>query len=193
MRQNFIKTESLGPRKTWILWTFFVSVLDKVCPTFILFLWHEQKLTKFNWNLTVFPSHFNNIYLKSFGLLQNLTINYEKLWDFMKDYKCLWYYMKLIKFSQSQYFAFIQLQCTLLTFALISKVDCKILVLFGLIQNYKVSNLTMAKAKKSISQILTPSSITLGSLLRKWIHHKNGFDQFPLWQSRIPPLIFNCW
>jgi hypothetical protein len=29
--------------------------------------------------LTVFPSDFNNIYLKYFGILQNLTRNYEIL------------------------------------------------------------------------------------------------------------------
>jgi hypothetical protein len=42
--------------------------LDVVCPMFGYFSWHEQKLAK----LTVFPSHFNNIFLKSFRLLQNL-------------------------------------------------------------------------------------------------------------------------
>ncbi len=35
-------------------------------------------------HLTVFSSDFNNIYLKYFGILQNLTINYEILRKFMK-------------------------------------------------------------------------------------------------------------
>ncbi len=35
-------------------------------------------------HLTVFPSDFNNIYLKYFGILQNLTRNYEALQKFTK-------------------------------------------------------------------------------------------------------------
>ena len=35
-------------------------------------------------HLTVFPSDFNNIYLKNFGILQNLTRNYEILRKFTK-------------------------------------------------------------------------------------------------------------
>ncbi len=49
-----------------------------------------------------------------------------------------------------KYFAFIQLQCTLLAFAFaISdfELDLKILVLFILIKNFEVSNLAMAKVK----------------------------------------------
>ncbi len=38
-------------------------------------------------HLTVFPSDFNNIYLKYFGILQNLTRNYEILWKFTKVYE----------------------------------------------------------------------------------------------------------
>ncbi len=34
--------------------------------------------------LTVFPSDFNNIYLKYFGILQNLMINHEILRKLMK-------------------------------------------------------------------------------------------------------------
>ena len=41
-------------------------------------------LNYLRWHLTVFPSDFNNIYLKYFGILQNLTRNYEILWKFMK-------------------------------------------------------------------------------------------------------------
>ena len=38
-------------------------------------------------HLTVFPSDFNNIYLKYFGILQNLMRNYESLRKFMKVYE----------------------------------------------------------------------------------------------------------
>jgi hypothetical protein len=47
-------------------------------------------------HLTVFPSDFNNIYLKYFSILQNLTINYEILWKFMKvneSYDIPWYFL----------------------------------------------------------------------------------------------------
>jgi hypothetical protein len=35
-------------------------------------------------HLTVFPSDFNNIYLKYFGILQNWMRNYKILWKFTK-------------------------------------------------------------------------------------------------------------
>ncbi len=80
MRWNFVKTKSLGLRNIrWIWWTFI-----EVCPTFGHFSWHELKLMKFTWYLTVFPSHFNNIFLKSFGHLHNLMRNCEILWKLMK-------------------------------------------------------------------------------------------------------------
>jgi hypothetical protein len=41
-------------------------------------------LNNLRWHLTVFPSDFNNIYLKYFGILQNLTRNYEIFWKFTK-------------------------------------------------------------------------------------------------------------
>ncbi len=40
-------------------------------------------------HLTVFPSDFNNIYHKYFGILQNLTRNYEILRKFTKVYESL--------------------------------------------------------------------------------------------------------
>jgi hypothetical protein len=61
-----------------ILWTS-VKFCGKVCPTFVHFHWHEQKLSKFSQYWTVFPSDFNNIYLKYFGYLQNLTRKYKIL------------------------------------------------------------------------------------------------------------------
>ncbi len=77
----------------WILWAF-VKVLDKVFPTFIHFSWHEQKLMKFSQYLTIFLSHFINIYLKSFRRFQNLT----KIWDFMKVNNVSWSKQNFTKF-----------------------------------------------------------------------------------------------
>ncbi len=50
----------------------------------------EEIQTKLNYlrrHLTVFPSDFNNIYLKYFGILQNLARNYEILQKFTKVYE----------------------------------------------------------------------------------------------------------
>ncbi len=55
-------------------------------------------LNNLRWHLTVFPSYFNNIYLKYFGILQNLTRNYEILRKFMKVYENLWKLMKVMIF-----------------------------------------------------------------------------------------------
>ncbi len=52
-------------------------------------------LNNLRWHLTVFPSDLKNIYLKYFGILQNLTRNYEILWKFMKvdkSYDIPWYF-----------------------------------------------------------------------------------------------------
>ncbi len=58
--------------------------MDKSCPTFGHFSVHEQKLMKLSQHLTVFPSHFNNIFLKSFRLLPNLKRNCEILQYLMR-------------------------------------------------------------------------------------------------------------
>jgi hypothetical protein len=47
--------------------------------------------------LTVFPSDFNNIYLKYFSILQNLTRNYKILQKFTKVYKSLQKFTKVYK------------------------------------------------------------------------------------------------
>jgi hypothetical protein len=49
-------------------------------------------------HLTVFPSDFNNIYLKYFGILQNLTRNYEILQKFTKVYESLRKFTKVTIF-----------------------------------------------------------------------------------------------
>ncbi len=87
MRQNLIKTKSLGPRKNFVeyheLSLKFCTYFAQFCP----FSCHEQKLMKFIKYLTFFPSHFNNIYLKSFFLLQNLMKKYDILWKLTKCYE----------------------------------------------------------------------------------------------------------
>ncbi len=44
MRQNFVKTESLGLRKPFFIPWAFVKVMDKLCPTFSHFSVHAGKL-----------------------------------------------------------------------------------------------------------------------------------------------------
>jgi len=91
----------------WILWTF-IKVLDKVFPTFGHYSWNEWKLMKLSQCLTDFPSHFNSIFLKSFGLLNLKFYWYNTLLSFSCDVLC-WLLVLLL---------------------VLSKVDCKISVLF---------------------------------------------------------------
>jgi len=42
MIKNFVKIESLGPRKPLLNTVTFIKVMDKVCPTFGHFSVHEQ-------------------------------------------------------------------------------------------------------------------------------------------------------
>ncbi len=89
--------------------------MDKVCPTFDHFSVYEQKLTKLSQNVTVFPSHLKNIFLKSFVLLQNLRRNckiLQKLMRFHKTNEISWSFSGII-------LSFAELQCTLLTFSFI--------------------------------------------------------------------------
>ncbi len=48
-------------------------------------------------HLTVFPSDFNNIYLKYFGILHNLMIIYEILQKFTKVYESVRKFTKVYK------------------------------------------------------------------------------------------------
>jgi hypothetical protein len=66
-----------------IQWTF-IKYRKIVFPTFVYFRESYRNLANIRWHLTVFPSDFNNIYLKYFMILQNLTRNYEILWKFAK-------------------------------------------------------------------------------------------------------------
>ncbi len=66
-----------------IQWTF-VKFCEIVFPTFIYFHESYRHSANIRQHLTVFPSYFNNIFLKYFRILQNLTRNYEILWKFRK-------------------------------------------------------------------------------------------------------------
>ncbi len=63
-------------------------------------------------HLTVFPSDFNNIYLKYFVILQNLTRNYEILQKFMKVDES--YDIPRYFFSQIPCFCFVLFDCNVL-------------------------------------------------------------------------------
>ncbi len=130
-----------------MLWTY-IKVMEEVCPTFGHFSVHLQKLMKLGIYLTVFPSHFNIIFLEVFVFLPNLTRNCEilqKLMKFCKANNISWNFsgIKLCFHSNAIYFVDF-----LVLLLVLSKDDCKILVLFEHIQNFEVSNLTMAKVKK---------------------------------------------
>ncbi len=68
-------------------------------------------LNYLSWHLTVFPSDFNNIYLKYFGILQNLMRNYEILWKFTKVNKSLRKFMKVYKSYDIPRYFFGQIPC----------------------------------------------------------------------------------
>ena len=63
-------------------------------------------LNNFRWHLTVFPSDFNNIYLKYFGILQNLMGNYEILQKFTKVYDIPRYFFGQIPCFRSVSFTY---------------------------------------------------------------------------------------
>ncbi len=57
-----------------------VKEFSKLSSIFMKVVEIQRILNILRWHLTVFPSDFNNIYLKYFGILQN----YEILWKLMK-------------------------------------------------------------------------------------------------------------
>ncbi len=63
-------------------------------------------------HLTVFPSDFNNIYLKYFGILQNSTRNTEILWKFMKVKES--YDIPRYFFGQIPCFCYVSFACDVL-------------------------------------------------------------------------------
>ncbi len=128
-KMKFVKTQVLDQEKLrGILWTF-VKFCKIVFPTFIYFHECYRDSANIRQHLTVYPSYFNNIYLKYFGILQNLIRTYEILWKFMKvdeSWQKLtkvdeswWKLMKAMIFHDIFWsnhlllFCFIQLQCTI--------------------------------------------------------------------------------
>jgi hypothetical protein len=63
------------------------KVFSKLSSIFTKVVEIQTILNNVRQHLTVFPSDFNNIYLKYFGILQNLMRNYEILQKFMKVYE----------------------------------------------------------------------------------------------------------
>ena len=85
---------------------------SKLSSIFMKVVEIQTILNNFRRHLTVFPSDFNNIYLKYFCILQNLMRNYEILWKFMKvdeSYNILQYF-----FSQIPCFHSVSFNCDVL-------------------------------------------------------------------------------
>ncbi len=124
-------------------------------------------LAKFSQNLQIFPNHFSNIKLKSFGLLQNSMKNYEILWKLMKFHKTNEISLTFLV----SYFAFIQFWCTLLTFAFTIGAFKSWLQNFHLIQiDCKFQNFGLGNGESSKVNIAVPtltSSLVSIDLLEK--------------------------
>ncbi len=133
----------------WILWTF-IKVLDKVCPTFSHFSWHNWKLMKLNQYLTVFPSHFNNIFLKSFKLLQNLMRNCEILWKLTQFHEISWYFIGIILCFRSVAMYFVDFQ---FPFRCFWKLTAKFRFHLNRFKILKFQTWQWRKLKKSIWQL----------------------------------------
>ncbi len=121
--------------------------MDKICPTFIKFSWHEWKSTKLNLFLWILQ-----VSLVKFSI--NLSNFYRNQLKIMKFNENSWNYTKLNEVSQNflvNYFDFIQFQCISLTFAFGAFESC--LQNFGLIstdskfQNFGISNGESWKSK----------------------------------------------
>ncbi len=68
---------------------------SKLSSIFMKVVEIQTILNNLRWHLTVFLSNFNNIYLKYFGILQNLMRNCEILQKIMKvdeSYDIPWYF-----------------------------------------------------------------------------------------------------
>ncbi len=86
--------------------------IDAFCSNFSLKYRNSANIWQ---HLTVFPSYFNNIYLKYFRILQNLMKNYKILQKLTKVYKSWWKVQYSTIFFWSNHllsFCFIQFQCT---------------------------------------------------------------------------------
>ncbi len=97
-----------------ILWTF-VKYREIVFPTFVYFHESYRDSANIRKHLTVFPSYFNNIYLKYFGILQNLMRNYEILQSLQKFTKVdKSYDIPRYFFSQITYLHSVSFDCNVL-------------------------------------------------------------------------------
>ncbi len=76
----------------------FIKFCKIVFPTFVYFHKSYRHSANIRQHLTVFPSYFNNIFLKYFRFLQNLTRNYEILWKVLKVYESLRKFTKAMLF-----------------------------------------------------------------------------------------------
>ncbi len=83
-RWNFVKTKSFRPRKTSWNTMNFCKFHKIVFPTFIYFHEIYRNSANIRQHLTVFPSDFNNIYLKYFMILHNWMRNCKILWKLTK-------------------------------------------------------------------------------------------------------------
>ncbi len=84
---------------------------SKLSSIFMKVVEIQTLLNNLRWHLTVFPSDFNNIYLKYFGILLNLTWNYEILWKFMKVYESLRKFTKVDESYNIPRYFFGQIPC----------------------------------------------------------------------------------
>ena len=88
------------------------KVFSKLSSIFTKVVEIQTIFNNLRWHLTVFPSDFNNIYLKYFGILQNLTRNYESLWKFTIVYES--YDIPRYFFSQIPCFCSVSFNCDVL-------------------------------------------------------------------------------
>ncbi len=127
----------------------FIEVMDKVCPTFGHFSVHEQKLMKLSWYLTVSSSQLNNIFLKSFWLLQNLMRNCKILEKWMRFHEIIdisWDFSGIILCLCSDAMYFVDFQICFWYF-------CRWLQIFGFVQtDLKFWSLKLGDGKSYKSQ-----------------------------------------
>jgi len=104
--ENFLKLKVFD----WKIFCFwlpdFGNLMGKICLTFDSFSSHGWKLSNY---VAKFRSHFSIIIHKSFRLKQNLTNNYDSIWNVANSPQISWYIL-------AYYLDFIQLWYILLTF-----------------------------------------------------------------------------
>jgi hypothetical protein len=118
--------------------------------------WHEQILMKLSKYLLNYPSHISNIWLKSFGLLQNLTKNYDILQKLMTFHESWWNFTKfhgiLLLHFHSVLMYFVNFGFRFWSF---QKLPTKFQSLSDWFKISRFWTLQWQKLKKSISQLPT--------------------------------------